>query len=147
MKKKLLRIFLIAISAASIAGLAGTVKAAKAGQEQKAEVSVDDTVYCVGSVSKVYVTLTVMQLVDQGKVELDAPVTDYLPDFKMADERYKDITVRMLMNHTSGLMGTSAKSIFLLNDTEGGRGEAVLKNIADQRLKADPGAYAAYCND
>ncbi|MBQ3905816.1 MAG: beta-lactamase family protein, partial [Lachnospiraceae bacterium] len=147
MKKKLLRIFLIAISAASIAGLAGTVKAAKAGQEQTTEVSVDDTVYCVGSVSKVYVTLTVMQLVDQGKVELDAPVTDYLPDFKMADERYKDITVRMLMNHTSGLMGTSAESIFLLNDTEGGRGEAVLKNLADQRLKADPGAYAAYCND
>lgn len=147
MKKKLFRIFLIAISAASIVGLAGTVKAAKAGQEQKTEVSVDDTVYCVGSVSKVYVTLTVMQLVDQGKVELDAPVTDYLPDFKMADERYKDITVRMLMNHTSGLMGTSAENIFLLNDTEGGRGEAVLRNLADQRLKADPGAYAAYCND
>ncbi|MBR6152637.1 MAG: beta-lactamase family protein [Lachnospiraceae bacterium] len=147
MRKKVLGVLLIMISAISIGALAGTVRAAKTEQEQTTEVSVDDTVYCVGSVSKVYVTLTVMQLVDQGKVELDAPVTDYLPDFKMADERYKDITVRMLMNHTSGLMGTSAESIFLLNDTEGGRGEAVLKNLADQRLKADPGAYAAYCND
>ena len=66
-----------------------------------------DYILNIGSVSKMYVTAAVMQLVDQGKVELDAPVTDYIPDFKLADERYKDITVRMLMNHTSGLMGSS----------------------------------------
>ena len=76
MKKKLYRIFLIAISTASIAGLAETVRAAKEEQKQKTEVSAYDTVYCVGSVSKVYVTLTVMQLVDRGKVDLDASVTD-----------------------------------------------------------------------
>lgn len=139
MKKRVLGLFLIMISAISIGALAGTVRAEKAGQEQKAEAGVDDTVYCVGSVSKVYVTVAVMQLVDQGKVELDAPVTDYLPDFKMADERYREITVRMLMNHTSGIMGTSGAGIFLLNDTEGGRGEAVLRYLEDQRLKADPG--------
>ena len=92
MRKKVLGVLLIMISAISIGALAGTVRAAKTEQEQETEASVDDTVYCVGSVSKVYVTLTVMQLVDQGKVKLDAPVTDYLPDFKMADERYKDIT-------------------------------------------------------
>lgn len=55
------------------------------------ESEVDNTIYCVASVSKVYVTAAVMQLVDQGKVDLDAPVTDYIDDFKMADERYKDI--------------------------------------------------------
>ena len=147
MKRKCLRIFMVMISMAFIGVLAGTVRAEKSENEQKTEASVDDTVYCVGSVSKVYVTVAVMQLVDQGKVELDAPVTDYLPDFKMADERYKDVTVRMLMNHTSGIMGTSSENIFLLNDTEGGRGEAVLRNLAEQRLKANPGAYAAYCND
>ena len=59
-----------------------------------------DQIYGVGSVSKVYVTTAVMQLVEQGKVDLDAPVTDYIDDFRMADERYKDITVRMLMDHT-----------------------------------------------
>ncbi|CAN4037412.1 hypothetical protein KMBAHK_KMBAHK_12475, partial [Dysosmobacter welbionis] len=37
-------------------------------------------------------------MAEDGKVSLDAPVTQYLPDFKMADERYKDITVRMLLN-------------------------------------------------
>ena len=60
----------------------------------------------IGSVSKVYVTTAAMQLVDQGLIDLDSPVTDYIPEFTMADERYHDITVRMLMNHTSGLMGS-----------------------------------------
>ena len=67
----------------------------------------DELIYCIASVSKMYSTAAVMQLVDEGKVKLDGYVTEYLPDFKMADERYKDITVRMLMNHTSGIMGTT----------------------------------------
>ena len=64
-------------------------------------------IYCVGSVSKIYSTAAVMQLVDEGKVGLDTPITEYIPDFTMADERYKDITVRMLMDHTSGIMGST----------------------------------------
>ncbi len=56
MRKKVLGVLLIMISAISIGALAGTVRAAKAEQEQKTEASVDDTIYCVGSVSKVYGT-------------------------------------------------------------------------------------------
>ena len=114
---------------------------------KKTEASTDDVtvdqIYGVGSVSKVYVTTAVMQLVDQGKVDLDAPVTDYIDDFKMADERYKDITVRMLMNHTSGIAGTSAKNMFLYGDNDFVTTENVLKNLEGQRLKADPGEYAS----
>lgn len=44
-----------------------------------------------------------MQLVEAGKIDLDAPVTDYLPYFKLADERYKGITVRLLLEHRSGI--------------------------------------------
>ena len=149
MKKKVLRAILIACSAFCICGgaLMGTVRAEKADQGARTENGVDDTVYCVGSVSKVYVTVAVMQLVEQGKVGLDDPVTEYVPDFEMADERYRDITVRMLMNHTSGIMGTTFENAFLLNDAEKDRGEIVLKNLKGQRLKAAPGEYAAYCND
>ncbi|SNU08099.1 Beta-lactamase [Lachnospiraceae bacterium] len=111
------------------------------------ESEVDNTIYCTGSVSKVYVTAAVMQLVDQGKVDLDAPVTDYIDDFKMADERYKDITVRMLMNHSSGLMGTVLKDDTLINDNVLDREKLMLTNLATQHLKADPGAYSSYCND
>ena len=56
----------------------------------------DPDLYGVGSVSKIYTTVAVMQLAEQGKLDLDQPVVKYLPEFKMADPRYKDITVRML---------------------------------------------------
>lgn len=104
-------------------------------------------VYAIGSISKVYVTTAIMQLSEEGKVNLDAPVTEYIPDFKMADERYKEITVRMLMDHTSGIMGTSYKNMMLYEDNDMSSHDELLTSLAGQRLKAEPGAYAAYCND
>lgn len=104
-------------------------------------------IYCVGSVSKVYVTAAVMHLADEGKVDLDAPVTTYIPEFTMADERYKDITVRMLTDHTSGIMGTTMQGTFLYNDNDTLHHDTLLKQLSAQRLKADPGKYASYCND
>ena len=109
--------------------------------------SSNDTLSCIGSVSKMFATTAVMQLVDKGKVELDAPVTDYIPEFRMADERYKDITVRMLMNHTSGLMGTTAGDFMLYNDRDTDPHDTMLEELSTQRLKTFPGDYAAYCND
>ncbi|MBP5733907.1 MAG: beta-lactamase family protein, partial [Lachnospiraceae bacterium] len=104
-------------------------------------------VYCVASISKVYTTAAVMQLVDEGKVRLDAPITEYLPNFRLQDDRYKEITVRMLMNHTSGIMGTTQLGAFLYGDASSVHHDKLLKVLADQRLKAEPGAFAAYCND
>ena len=105
----------------------------------------DTDLYGIGSVSKIYVTAAVMQLVDQGKIDLDAPVTKYLPDFKMADERYKDITVRMLLNHSSGLM-SAAHNMILFADDDRSATEDLLETLSTQRLAADPGAYSVYCN-
>ncbi|HAV20886.1 MAG TPA: hypothetical protein DCX02_03195 [Firmicutes bacterium] len=66
----------------------------------------------IGSISKIFTAASILTLVQQDKVELDKPVTEYLPEFSMQDERYKDITVRMLLNHTSGLPGTNFKNGF-----------------------------------
>lgn len=106
-----------------------------------------ERVYCIGSVSKVYVTTAVMQLADKGLVNIDAPVTDYIPDFKMADPRYTKITVRMLMNHTSGIMGTQFGNMELYNDNSMVSNDEFIAAFACQRLKADPGEYACYCNN
>lgn len=104
--------------------------------------------YGVGSVSKIYTTAAAMQLAEAGKLDLDKPVTAYLPGFTMADERYKQITVRMLLNHSSGLMGSSTANAFLLGDPEDTSGtDDLLNRLKTQRLKADPGAYSVYCND
>ncbi len=107
----------------------------------------DDDLYGIGSISKVYTTAAVMQLVEQGKIQLDSPVTKYLPDFKMADPRYQKITVRMLLNHSSGLMGTSMGNAMLFADDDRSATEDLLQRLSTQRLKADPGAYSVYCND
>ncbi len=64
-----------------------------------------DTVYRVGSVSKLFTDVAVMQLVEEGKLDLDKPVSDYLPDFKpVLPAKAKSITLRMLMSHRSGLI-------------------------------------------
>lgn len=66
-----------------------------------------DTMYGIGSTSKMFTTVAVMQFVDQGKIDLDTPIVQYIPEFTMKDERYKQITPRMLLNHSSGLKGSS----------------------------------------
>ena len=107
----------------------------------------DDVLYGIGSVSKMYTTAAVLRLAEAGKLSLDAPVTRYLPDFTMADGRYRQITVRMLLNHSSGLMGTSGDSAFLFADDDRSAAETLLQKLSVQRLKADPGAFSVYCND
>ncbi|MFC9541866.1 serine hydrolase domain-containing protein [Lysinibacillus sp. NPDC056959] len=106
-----------------------------------------DTLYGIGSVSKMYAAAAVMKLVDEGKVDLDAPVVDYVPDFKMKDERYKRITPRMLLNHSSGLQGTGYGNTFLFKDNDTYAHDNLLRQLSNQHLKADPGAFSVYCND
>ena len=61
-----------------------------------------DCTFNVCSISKIYCTVCVMQLVDEGLIQLEDKVADILPEFTMKDERYKDITVRMCLDHSSG---------------------------------------------
>ena len=63
-----------------------------------------ETVFRVGSVSKLFTDVAIMQLVEQGKVDLDAPVTRYLPEFHPRNPYEKPITLRQLMSHRSGLV-------------------------------------------
>ncbi len=61
-----------------------------------------DTIYDLASVSKLFTTIVVLQQVEAGRVDLDAPVTRYLPAF--AANGKEAITVRQLLTHTSGLV-------------------------------------------
>jgi CubicO group peptidase (beta-lactamase class C family)/D-alanyl-D-alanine dipeptidase len=64
----------------------------------------EKTIYRVGSVSKLFTDIAVMQLVEQGKLDLDAPVTSYIPEFRPRNPFGKAITLRQLMSHRSGLV-------------------------------------------
>ena len=63
-----------------------------------------ETVFRVGSVSKLFTDIAIMQLVEQGKVTLDAPVTKYIPDFHPRNPYERPITLRQLMSHRAGLV-------------------------------------------
>ncbi len=63
-----------------------------------------NTVYRVGSVSKLFTDLGVMQLVERGTIDLDAPVQRYLPTFRPKNTSGTAITLRQLMSHYSGLV-------------------------------------------
>ena len=78
----------------------------KAGQSGR--VVTPQTPFDLASVSKPFTALAVMQLVEAGKVELDAPVQRYLPTFRVADPvASTQITVRHLLQHTSGIPDTA----------------------------------------
>lgn len=133
-------IMLAAIPAAAHG--AGAKETKPAPSEAKAE-----TVSAIGSVSKVFCTTAALQLADKGLIDIDAPVTYYVPDFTMQDERYKDITVRMLMNHTSGLQGMVYDDMMLYGESDMSYHDRFLEHLSGTRLKWQPGTMSSYCND
>ncbi len=101
------------------------------------------TQFYLGSVTKSFTALAAMQLVEQGKLELDAPVQRYLPWFQVADpEASASITVRHLLNHTSGLSekGDPNASVFAATLEEQAR------LMRDARLTAPVGSQYQYFN-
>nr|WP_320024377.1 serine hydrolase domain-containing protein [uncultured Acetobacterium sp.] len=118
---------------------------AMANREEALKVNTS-TQFNIGSVSKVFTAAAVMQLVEAGKVDLDKPVVDYVPEFTMQDSRYKNITVRMLLNHSSALPGTDYTNGFA-SAADPNFLEGFMKYLANSNLKDDPGVVSVYCND
>lgn len=103
-----------------------------------------NTRFNIGSTSKMFVAVATLLLVDEGKLDLDDPVVKYIPEFTMPDERYREITVRMLFNHSSGLPGTT----FLFGKDPGrDLHTLLLDTLKETYLKHDTGAMSIYCND
>lgn len=108
-----------------------------------------DSLFCVASVSKCFVACAVMQLVEAGKIALDAPLVEYLPDFKMADDRYRQITIRQILSHTSGMpdMDESEYDELVAHpETDEGAPERYVRALSDQTLVDAPGARFWYSN-
>lgn len=63
----------------------------------------EDDIFHMASVTKLFVGTSIMQLYENGQIDLEGTILDYLPWFTMADERYKNITIRQMLSHTSGM--------------------------------------------
>ncbi|HEY9664833.1 MAG TPA: serine hydrolase domain-containing protein [Allocoleopsis sp.] len=72
------------------------------------------TQFPIASLSKSFTAIAVLQLVEAGQIDLDAPVKQYLTNFTLADTKTADqITIRHLLNHTSGLSNFGFSEAFL----------------------------------
>ena len=103
----------------------------------------DDTLFQIGSITKVWTATLVMMLVDEGVLDLDAPVVTYLPEFKVADPIVTaSVTLRHLLCHSSGIGGDHI--------LETGRGDDTLERYvetcAEIGQEHDLGATMSYCN-
>ncbi len=107
----------------------------------------DNGIYPVGSVSKTFTAALIFCLSEDGIIDIEAPLISYMPDFKMADERYKDITVKMLLNHTAGLFGSTLKNSMLYKEKSTWNHDNFLSLLENQRLKSEPGRIESYSND
>jgi CubicO group peptidase (beta-lactamase class C family) len=106
-----------------------------------------ETLFCTASLSKVVAAVATMILVDRGLIQLDAPLVRYVKNFRMADgEPYRDITVRMLLNHSSGLPGTHFPNV-LTTVPISDYAAQVRDALATEHLKHAPGEMVVYCND
>ncbi|WP_404348092.1 beta-lactamase family protein [Sutcliffiella horikoshii] len=73
------------------------------GEMSNGEEVKQDTTFLIGSVSKPLTSLAVMMLVEEGKIDLDSPIDDYIPWFTYESLGEEEITVRHLLNLTSGI--------------------------------------------
>lgn len=102
-----------------------------------------DSLFQIGSITKTMTATVVMRLVDEGRLDLDRPVVEVLPEFKVADpEVTASVTLRHLLTHTSGIEG----DVF----DEVGRGDDCLERYTALCAKLDQlhplGATMSYCN-
>jgi CubicO group peptidase (beta-lactamase class C family) len=102
-----------------------------------------ESVFQIGSITKVWTATLVMQLVDDGLVELDEPIRTYLPEFRLSDDSASGaITVRQLLTHQAGFEG----DIF----TDTGRGDDAIEKFVDLLAEMPqtfpPGALFSYNN-
>src|SRR5215211_7369344 len=103
------------------------------------------TPFIIGSLSKSFTALAIMQLVEASKVELDAPVQRYLPWFRVADEdASRAVTVRQLVNQTSGLSTKTGRSFQGNGDTSAGALEKAVRKLRAVELTAPVGKTHQY---
>ncbi|SDR93812.1 serine hydrolase domain-containing protein [Agrococcus carbonis] len=104
-----------------------------------------DTLFHLASISKPFVATAALQLVDDGALELDAPIAPLLPELRWADERARGITLRHLLSHRSGLGDVHD---YGWDDPEFDD-DALARfaaEVAGWRLERDPGNAFAYSN-
>ena len=103
------------------------------------------SLFHVASVSKPFVATAIMQLWEAGRLDLDAPVTDYLPYFGLQGREAGQITIRQMVNHTSGMPDTDEYQ-WHQPEYDDGALERYVRSLAGEEMVAAPGQRFSYSN-
>ena len=103
------------------------------------------SLFHMASITKTFVATSIMQLVEGGKINLDAPVVQYLPYFRLADDRYPTITVRQMVTHTSGMPDVEDYE-WDKPQYDDGALERYVRSVSNQKLIFAPGTDFRYSN-
>jgi CubicO group peptidase (beta-lactamase class C family) len=103
------------------------------------------SIFHMASVTKTFVGTAVMQLVESGKIDLEAPLIRYLPYFRLADERYRAITIRQMLSHSSGIPDVNDYH-WDKPEFDDGALERYVRSLAAKKLTFPPGAKFGYSN-
>src|SRR3954452_3069152 len=104
---------------------------------------IDQTLFRIGSISKIFTTTLIMTFVDDGKLDLDTPVIHWIPDLPLCDrDARQSITLRHLLTHMAGFYGDRFD--------DHGRGDDALERkvaaLGDLAQQTKPGEVWTYCN-
>lgn len=102
-----------------------------------------ESIFQIGSITKLFTTVLVLQLVDEGMIRLEDPVAAHVPEFRLADhDRTQEVRIIDLLQHRGGFDGDYF--------TDGGRGtdapRALIADLATSEMFFDPGEQFAYSN-
>ena len=122
----------------------GVAWAAGFGEQSPGVPATAETVYRVGSVSKLFTDIAVMQLAERGEIDIDAPVRTYLSDFAPDNRSGTPITLRQLMSHRSGLIREPPAGNYF--DDGGASLTATVTSLNGTPLIYEPEARTKYSN-
>jgi len=104
-----------------------------------------DTKFRIGSITKQFAAMLIMQLVEKGKIKVDGKITDYLPDYRK--DTGDRVTIHHLLTHTSGIPSYTGLPGFWSDSTRNPYAlEYVVKNFCSGNLEFEPGAKYVYNN-
>lgn len=103
-----------------------------------------NTKFRIGSVTKQFTAALILQLVEAGKIQLDAPMTKYLPDYRK--DTGDKISVHQLLNHTSGIPSYTTRNFFKNESRDSYSVDDFVKKFASGDLEFEPGSNFRYNN-
>lgn len=112
--------------------------------DKKIPVKPDETLFRVGSISKLFTATAAMQLYEQGRLDLNSDVNEYLELFQLQENYPKPVTMANLLTHTAGFRGKAIGYLTLRESDRIPLGEFLAANMPSQALP--PGSVISYSN-